>query len=250
MINCLKEKKDWSKEFQKKEPFDHVILDNFLEESFAKELKNNFPDPLAQKWWSYDNPLEKKLAFNDLTKLDIAFTKFFKEINSDHFVNWLSDLSGLKLHADDALLGGGLHLIKRDGKLDVHEDFNIHRDLRMLRSINLILYLNDDWKESWGGHLELWDKDMTKLCKKITPSFNRAVIFRTDTNSNHGHPHPLSCPEDRFRISLASYYYRTIDNIDSIEYKSTHYKKLPGENDDHDSLREIRRRGRIKDEIL
>lgn len=250
MINCLKEKKSWIEDFRNKEPFDHVVIDNFLDKNFAKKLKNNFPSPSQQKWWLYDNPLEKKLAFNDLSKLDSIFTEFFIELNSSHFINWLSEISGLKLNADESLRGGGLHLIKRGGKLDVHEDFNIHKDLGMLRSLNLILYLNEGWKESWGGHLELWNADMTKLCKKISPIFNRAVIFRTDTNSNHGHPHPLACPEDRFRISLACYYYRKVENIESIEYKSTHYKKLPDSQDDFDILRDIRKKGRLMDGIF
>lgn len=249
MISCLAESKEWDKEFQNKEPFDHIVIDNFLDLSFANLLKDNFPTPDQQKWWSYDNPLEKKLAFNDLTKLDDSFTRFFNEINSEPFVKWLSFISGLDLQADESLNGGGLHLIKRGGKLDVHEDYNIHKGLGMLRSLNLILYLNENWDESWGGHLELWNSDMTKLCEKITPSFNRAVIFRTDMKSNHGHPHPLTCPEDRFRMSLACYYYRKVENIESLEYKSTSYKKLPNVEDGLDELREIRRKGRIKDEV-
>jgi len=58
-----------------------------------------------------------------------------------------------------------------------------------------------------GGHLELWNKHLTRCEKKILPIFNRCVIFDTGPYSFHGHPHVLNCPSDRRRNSLAVYYY-------------------------------------------
>jgi len=195
----------------------------------------------------YDNPLEKKLAFNKIEELDDSFFDYFSLVNSQEFLDWLTSLTKIeKLKSDSSLNGGGLHLIKRGGKLDVHEDFNIHKELMMLRKINLILYLNENWQEEWGGHLELWDKDMKNLCQKISPIFNRAVIFRTDMSSNHGHPHPLSCPDNNYRISLATYYYVEHPNINEIPYRSTSYKKLPNNDDGLDDLRELRKTGRLE----
>jgi hypothetical protein len=57
------------------------------------------------------------------------------------------------------------------------EDFNIHPEMKKLRCVNLILYLNKGWRDEWGGQLELWDKNMTHTFNKISPIFNRAVIF-------------------------------------------------------------------------
>ena len=42
---------------------------------------------------------------------------------------------------------------------------------------------------------------------KILPLFNRCAIFSTTDFSFHGHPTPLTCPPDRSRQSLATYYY-------------------------------------------
>lgn len=229
-------------------PFDHIVIDNFLNNEFALELSRNFPSSTQKSWWMYDNPLEKKLAFNNIHELHSSFSCFFECVNSKNFLAFLETLTGVDgLKPDSSLNGGGLHLIKRGGKLDVHEDFNINKQIKMLRKVNLILYLNEGWKDEWGGHLELWDKDMHFLHHKILPIFNRAVIFRTDMNSNHGHPHPLTCPEDRARISLATYYYQDCEDIDSIPYKSTAYKKLPGQDDGLDELRTMRSKGRIQD---
>jgi Rps23 Pro-64 3,4-dihydroxylase Tpa1-like proline 4-hydroxylase len=238
---------DLSKSFINAKPFHHIVIDNFLDTDFAKRLGNNFPSPFDKNWWMYDNQLEKKLAFNDISELDDSFKIFFEYVNSEEFLFFLEKLtviSGLK--PDSSLRGGGLHLIKQGGKLDIHEDFNIHKEINMLRKVNLILYLNENWQEEWGGHLELWDKDMQTLHQKILPIFNRAVIFRTDMDSNHGHPHPLTCPENQARISLATYYYVEDPNIENIPYKSTTYKKLPGLEDGLDELRSLRQKGRLQ----
>ena len=236
-----------SKKFISSYPFHHIVIDDFLDLKLAKSLKENFPKPDQQAWWVYDNPLEKKMALNKIQNLDESFSMFFSYVNSDEFLSLLTSLTQIeKLKPDNSLQGGGLHLIKQGGKLDIHEDFNIHKELGMLRKLNLILYLNDPWEEEWGGHLEIWNKDVTQLCNKILPKFNRAVIIRTDMNSNHGHPHPLTCPNDKYRISLATYYYAEYPDITSVPYKSTTYKKLPGEDDGLDELRKLRKLGRLQ----
>ncbi len=246
IINDI-EIEELSKKFTSSYPFHHIVIDDFLDIDLANSLKENFPKPDQQTWWLYDNPLEKKLAFNKIENLNESFSRFFSYVNSNEFLSLLTNLTKVKkLKSDINLHGGGLHLIKRGGKLDIHEDFNVHNELRMLRKLNLILYLNDPWEESWGGHLEIWNKDMTELCHRILPKFNRAVIFRTDMNSNHGHPHPLTCPEERYRMSLATYYYVEHPEIQSIPYKSTAYKKLPGKDDGLDELRELRKTGRLQ----
>ena len=72
-----------------------------------------------------------------------------------------------ELIADPELSGGGLHQIKRGGVLKIHTDFNKHPKIDIDRRLNLLLYLNENWHESYGGKLELWDKDMKKLKKKF-----------------------------------------------------------------------------------
>jgi hypothetical protein len=55
--------------------------------------------------------------------------------------------------------------------------------------LNLLLYLNEEWQESWGGVLELhvdpWNpaRDRTK---RVLPLLNRCVLFATSEKSWHG----------------------------------------------------------------
>src|SRR5581483_6543461 len=108
---------------------------------------------------------------------------------------------------DPYFTGGGLHQIERGGYLKIHADFDRHEKLGLQRRLNVLVYLNRDWDESYGGALELWDRAMTHPVVRVLPVFNRCVVFSTTDQSYHGHPEPLTCPPDRRRRSLALYYY-------------------------------------------
>ncbi len=234
--------------FKEATPFPHVVVDNLLEDASLSELADAFPSVDEGRWWRYDNELEKKHACNDLARLPSIFKEFFDEANSETVVKQLASLSGLdRLVPDHALNGGGLHQIPRGGKLDVHEDYNVHKGMNAWRKLNVIVYLNKGWEESYGGHLELWNGDVTRCEKKVLPTFNRTVIFRTDLMSNHGHPDPLSCPSDRSRRSLACYYYVPLLPGETFEYVSTNFKRRPTDSDDPslEAKRAERRRGRL-----
>jgi Rps23 Pro-64 3,4-dihydroxylase Tpa1-like proline 4-hydroxylase len=84
---------------------------------------------------------------------------------------------------------------------------------------NVLLFLNKDWLPEWNGNLELWSKDRSEKVVDILPDFNRMVIFNTDDESYHGCPTPLECPEDRFRLSLATYYYVYEENLDESQQR-------------------------------
>jgi hypothetical protein len=236
--------------FAKASPFPHVVIDNALDETALRDLLSRYPKIEDKSWWHYDNPLERKFALNDLSQLDGVFREFFDEANSSEVVAQLGRLAELDgLIPDLSLRGGGLHQIAPGGKLDVHEDFNVNLDMQALRKLNMIIYLNENWDESYGGHLQLWNADMTRCEKKILPIFNRVVIFRTDMQSNHGHPDPLIAPPGMTRKSLAVYYYTPMTENDIVEYTSTKYKKRPDDPDDKtiDELRVQRVKGRVAD---
>ncbi len=106
----------------------------------------------------------------------------------------------------------------------IHTDFPFHKKLKLWRRVNVLVYLNKDWEESWGGSLELWNSDLQNCSKKILPIINRVVIFRTGNGSFHGHPMPLSAPEGVFRRSIALYYYTSdIDPGQQIMASTTNF---------------------------
>ena len=227
--------------FLKAKPFPYIELNNFFNEDYLDQVLNNFPKMSENRHdFSMNTKAEVKLAIGSPEKIPDKINSFIEYLNSYFFLDFIQNLTGIKhrLIPDPYLFGAGLHEIKRGGFLKIHSDFNVHPQLNLNRRLNLLLYLNKDWKEEWGGHLELWDRKM-KFCRvKITPNFNKLVIFNTTDYSFHGHPNPLACPEDVTRKSLALYYYtngRPSNEINPTlgeSAQTTLYQKREGFKDD------------------
>jgi Rps23 Pro-64 3,4-dihydroxylase Tpa1-like proline 4-hydroxylase len=199
-------------------PFPHIVIDNFLDEKIANQIAEEVKN---YEMWGYDpSAYSAKHQVNkffspwcDENLNDIATTapktwQTLNYLNSPETLKFLEELTGIdSILPDNTFVGGGLHKINTGGRLAVHADYNIHPVNGLHRRINLLLYLNKEWEKDWGGNLELWEKDMSKMTHSIEPIFNRAVIFNITDDAFHGHPHPLTCPENVSRYSLALYYF-------------------------------------------
>jgi hypothetical protein len=215
--------------FQLAEPFPHAIIDSFLPASVVADLIAQFPGPQDGVWGAFENRREIKLALNDEAEMPGVVRHVIQQMNSQVAIEFLEDLTGISgLVADPQLLGGGLHQIKPGGVLKVHADFDMHEHLKLHRRLNAILYLNENWDESYGGALELWNLDMSKAVQSVYPIANRLVVFATTDSSWHGHPDPLTCPPDRTRRSMAWYYYTAVEAPRGRGH-GTVFKARPGE---------------------
>lgn len=248
---------DYHEKYQQAQPFPHIAFDNFLDN--ADELADVFPSEKAQKYYEYDNPLEKKLAFDQVSKIPAPIAQMMHEMSMPDFLIFLEELTGINgLIPDPYYRGGGLHKTPRGGKLDVHIDFNIHPKTKLERRCNAIIYLNKNWQESWNGDLQIWEgyrengkHKLVKMHERIYPVFNRLAIFTTSERSYHGHPEPLECPEGVSRNSVAQYYYtRERPQTETFNLHSTTYIKLPWEDDSLDELREKRNQGRFSTNVV
>jgi hypothetical protein len=194
--------------YRRGKPFSHIYFDDFLPVGAAEAALRDFPEPKQLDWAEFNRPKERKLAFDAVEKLPRSVREVLYFLNSRPMIQFLEVLTGIDgAIPDPYYVGGGLHQIKPGGNLEVHVDFNRHTKLKLDRRINLLIYLNKNWKEEYGGHFELWNRDMSAAEQKILPVFNRCAIFSTTEFSYHGHPTPLACPPDRTRKSMATYYY-------------------------------------------
>ena len=189
-------------------PFPHIVLDDFFDRNLVDQVLVEFPQPRAIRWQHFNNQQEIKLASSAESSFGPVTRLFLYHLNSITFLEFLSTVTGIpNLISDPRFDGGGLHQIVRGGKLGIHADFNRHEAYNLDRRLNLLLYLNKDWQEEYGGHLQLWNRDMTRCEAKVLPVFNRVMIFGTTDFTYHGHPDALQCPEGMTRKSLALYYF-------------------------------------------
>lgn len=194
------------------DPFDHVVIDDFLDLGLATQLSLEFMDYSSDNWFNYNNPLEHKKTNNNWYLFPPLTYQYMSYLNSPEFIKRIEDITSINgLLPDIGLHGAGWHIHGSGGKLNIHLDYSIHPKLKLLRKLNLILYLSEDWNPKWGGGLQLWSNDPLnnkplKLEKTVDVKFNRAVLFDTTQYSWHGFPDPLVCPDNVYRKSIAMYY--------------------------------------------
>jgi 2OG-Fe(II) oxygenase superfamily len=195
--------------FHRAVPYPHVVIDGLFPDSLLDDVVAEAPSADASEHsvaWDDANSLKKGLRED--WRMGTTTRLLMGQFNSAPFVDFLESLTGITgLVPDPHFFGGGVHTIESGGYLRIHADFNHYPRLDLERRINALLYLNRDWQDEWGGHLELWDRSLSNCVARIAPVFNRLVIFATTDTAYHGHPNPLETPPGIARRSLALYYY-------------------------------------------
>lgn len=213
--------------FNEATPYRHLVIDNFLEDDFAHTLQREFPtvDALKTHWKGLN---EQKSEGSTFDTFHPAFGQLRDALASPNFYKWIESVTGIEdVFITDDQMGAGIHQGADGSFLDVHIDFNIHHLLNVHRRLNLLIYLEKDWKDAYGGGLELWNADMTKCEKVLMPALNRAVIFETSEISYHGYD-KISLPEGVTRKSFFAYFY-TKTREDAVPYHDTIFKARPTE---------------------
>jgi 2OG-Fe(II) oxygenase superfamily len=217
------------------EPFPHVVIDNFLPPELIAGLVGHFPTEQLASDVVFDVGYAGHHKRQILPgECDEYCRRAFDFFNSQPFLQFLEGLSAIEgLLPDPYYVGGGFHEIGRGGKLGIHADFRINNQLHVSRRMNVIIYLNEGWQDTYGGELELWSRDMKTKMKSVAPVINRCVIFNTDADSYHGHPDPLTTPEGVLRRSIALYYYTASKAVyEEVPNLSTMYAARPGDGAD------------------
>jgi Rps23 Pro-64 3,4-dihydroxylase Tpa1-like proline 4-hydroxylase len=234
----------FQEDYKNAEPFPHIVIDDFLPEEFIKSIHDAFPaQPLERdKVFDINYGGHHKRQIQPESCPDYL-RQVFHFFNSAPVLQFLEGLTGITgLLPDPYFSGGGLHETSTGGKLGIHADFRINNTLHVERRLNLLVYLNPTWDDHWMGQLELWDRQMTQCVSKVSPVWNRCVIFSTDADSYHGHPDELQTPPEVKRRSMALYYYTASKAIyQEVPNRSTMYQARPGDSEAiHKEARQFR----------
>ena len=213
-------------------PFPHIMLEEFLDADLLREISRSYPASEGKAFFDRDQE-RLKFQYQPHESSSALVRNLLAELNGRAFLGFLEEMTGIGgLISDPYYSGGGLHETKRGGHLGVHADFNLHSEMQVERRLNLLIYLNEDWAEDYGGKLELWDQQMKACEVAVAPHLGRAVIFSTNLDSYHGHPDPLACPPERSRRSIATYYYTALaEGLRSVPSRTTAFQARPGSAD-------------------
>ncbi len=215
-------------------PFPHAVIDDFLPEAVIDLCLEQFPENPDADSQQFDRNQERyKTSFHP-DYMAPELRRLFYAFNARPFIRVVENITGIKgLIPDPYFLGGGFHEIGNGGHLSVHADFNHHKPLGLERRVNVLIYLNRDWRDEFGGQLELWRTDMSERVQSITPLANRCVMFTTTGESMHGNPQPVAHPDGVTRKSIALYYYTATWTGDKAS-RTTQFRPRPGSGDETD----------------
>lgn len=241
--------KKYSEQFKNAKPYPHVIIDNILDETFAKELQTEILTQPKNKFDRYNNPFEQKWTYHNKYDLPEKCKELFTFFESEEWINHLSEIVGKQLIIDPTRNFWGIHTYDDGDYLDIHVDAGTHPKNNLKKEITFGIYLSKDWTEKNGGHLEIWSGDnacnndakLHKLHAKVLPIFNRCVIFRCTDDSWHGAPSPVKCKNGEKRIFLTLSYLSERKDFKNKKCKAF-FVKLPDEpkNKKKDKLRLLR----------
>ena len=207
-----------------KHPFGHIIIDNFLKEEYLNDAVQYTQRLRPQECTNYRMPpnpnTQYKFAYDDINRFPLRVKQIFRELNSERFCEMLEKFVGIDgfIFGNHELEGAGIHKITNGGFLGLHTDFNNYNDSEygsLDRRVNILIYLNPDWKEEYGGHLWIGDSDSMTIHEKVLPILNRCIIFNTTNKSIHGHPERMTVPSYIHRNSIALYYYTRNKNVNT-----------------------------------
>ncbi|WP_052055794.1 2OG-Fe(II) oxygenase [Myxosarcina sp. GI1] len=203
--------KIWQQSYITAKPYPHLAIDNLFEPELLERLLAEFPQPEHRDWLVWNSTHESKTTSRGIDKLPIFTQMFCLWLNSREVIKAIEPIVGIdNLVGDPMFHGAGLHEMYRDGWLEMHADYTKHSSLPLMRRVNLLIYLNQDWDTSWGGELTLQDYENSNHRVSYAPYFNRTIIFPTTTKTFHGVPTPLTCPLERSRKLLSIYYWTPI----------------------------------------
>ena len=213
--------------FRNAQPFPHIYLDNVFPQKILHGVSREFPEikPTDALHLSSNKgcmttgerfkcSLENSGGREGSRLMSTPYARsLYSLLLSPDFVYFLEALTGIQgIISDNSFTGSGFDQTLPGGGLAVHTDFHFNGALKLTRRVNVFIYLNPEWKESYGGHLELWSTTNEsrgtylprpkELRKSIAPLWNRMLIFTTGDHTFHGHPMPLNTTS-RNRRSIA-----------------------------------------------
>jgi len=140
-----------------------------------------WPGPDWNWWVNYDTPTSFKYASRSMHECSSVYEKLIDKIiqNVPDFV-----CNNKKAFPDLSLHGAGLHEIPPTGFIRNHVDALEHPTKNWRREYTIILYLNSEWQEEWGGAFCINDSKGETL-EKIYPVYEQLLIFQPTPHTYH-----------------------------------------------------------------
>ena len=186
-----------------------ILIENFLNKEFLDKIRNEVlllekKSKNVKKFYLKDK--SKKDEYLDYNEYYKNQTKLIKYLSSKKFKDYLKK----KLNINEAIFPdksngySGFNIVRKNGFLKPHIDFNFNSKIKKFRTINLLIYFNKNWLKKYGGNLIFYKLPKMEKKFEFLAKENVAVFFLTNGFTPHGYK---KINTNKKRISLNFYYY-------------------------------------------
>ena len=194
-----------------------LTLDNFLPSAVVKKMSDELENIPLSDCKRFTRRGSCMYEHNNLDETPIA-DEVVHALHSSSFVKWLQEVTDtVDLIPDPHLIGAGYMKSFKGDSLKIHTDFNWNEQIRLHRMLSVVIYLNEEWKDEWGGHLNFYDLNRKNILTKVPLSAGNVVIWNYHNLAFHGYPDPLSCPNGKSRKGIRLFYY-----VSNAKYDDKH----------------------------
>jgi Rps23 Pro-64 3,4-dihydroxylase Tpa1-like proline 4-hydroxylase len=201
----------------------YFYIDDLLPESLAISIFESFPKPTEMVH-------KKSIRENKYvgTQMD-AYAPILEEIifafQEERIVSLIASICEIKtVFPDPNLYAGGLSMMGNKQFLNPHLDNSHDKDRNRWRVLNLLYYITPNWKEEYGGNLELWPDGLENKQVTIFSKFNRLAVMATHTDSLHS-VSPVVF--DGYRCCVSNYYFSNEPLLQSDSFHVTSFRGRP-----------------------
>lgn len=212
------------KEFEKsKQGIGYFFLDDLLPEEIALELHKIFPE--KEKMVLKKSIKENKFVAVQMNLYNPVLEEIIYAFQDRKIVELIGEICKIENPIpDEFLYAGGLSMMGNKQFLNPHLDNSHDKDRARWRVLNLLYYITPDWKEEYGGNLELWPEGLQKNQITIHSKFNRLVVMITHNKSLHS---VSPVVYDGLRCCISNYYFSKTPVLATDKFHVTSFRARP-----------------------
>jgi len=220
----VSEKEKLKTEFQNSDSsIGHFFLDDLLPKDIAIQIHDVFP--LSKEMVLKKSIREDKYVAAQMNLYHPLLEEIIYAFQDKKIVDVVGEICNITNPLpDEYLYAGGISLMGKNQFLNPHLDNSHDKDRNLWRVLNLLYYVTPDWKEEYGGNLELWPKGLKEGQITIHSKFNRLVVMATHNSSLHS-VSPIV--HEGFRRCVSNYYFANEPLLETDKFHVTSFRGRP-----------------------
>ncbi|MGL2964777.1 2OG-Fe(II) oxygenase [Flavobacterium sp. RSB2_4_14] len=201
----------------------YFFVDDLLPEEIAHKITQAFPQP--NEMVLKKSIREDKYVAAQMNLYNPLLEEIIYAFQDKRVVEVVGEICDIKNPIpDENLYAGGISMMGNKQFLNPHLDNSHDKDRNLWRVLNLLYYVTPDWKEEYGGNLELWPNGLKEKQITIHSKFNRLAIMETHNSSLHS-VSPVVF--EGYRRCVSNYYFSLSPLLDSDRFHVTSFRGRP-----------------------